>query len=30
MARIYSAQGESGSADAEIKAMEHCKVGAHL
>jgi len=25
MARIHSARGETGKADAEIKALEHCK-----
>ena len=25
MARIYSARGETGSAESEIKALEHCK-----
>jgi tetratricopeptide (TPR) repeat protein len=28
MARIYSASGENGRADAEIKAMQHCKAPA--
>jgi tetratricopeptide (TPR) repeat protein len=28
MARIYTARGETGRAEAEIKAMEHCKAGA--
>ncbi|MEO8368600.1 MAG: tetratricopeptide repeat protein [Candidatus Solibacter sp.] len=28
MARIHSARGETGKADAEIKALDHCKTGA--
>jgi tetratricopeptide (TPR) repeat protein len=28
MGRIHSARGETGKADAEIKALEHCKTGA--